>query len=87
MFAEIHNFQQFVKTLSAQLPEDVDYPPRESAVIAGQPGRRVVISGADQLVHRVKWAPIGKKVQRLDAAGNPTCTLTMLAGESRRAVR
>jgi hypothetical protein len=81
MFAEIHNSQQFDKMLPVQAPGDIEYLVKESEVITGQPGRKFVISGADYLVYRIQWHPIGYQVQRLDAAGNPTCTLTMLPGE------
>ena len=81
MVAEIQNGQKFDKMIPVQAPGDIEYLVKESEVITGQPGRKFVISGADRLVYRIQWHPIGYQVQRLDAAGNPICTLTMLAGE------
>jgi hypothetical protein len=54
---------------------------KESEVITGQPGRTFIISSADRLAYRIQWHPIGYQVQRLDAVGNPICTLNMVPDE------
>jgi hypothetical protein len=67
--------------LPVRAPGDIEYLVKESEVITGQPGCQFVVSGADRLVYLIHWHPIGYKIQRLDAAENPICTLDMLAGE------
>lgn len=60
---------------------DIEYLVKESEVVTGQSGREFVIAGADRLVYRVQWHPIGCKVQRLDETGSAMSTLYMLHGE------
>ena len=47
---------------------DIEYLVKESEVLTGRPGRQFVIAGADRLVYRIYWHPIGCKVQRLNEA-------------------
>ena len=42
---------------------------KESEVLTGQAGRGFVIAGADRLIYRVHWHPIGLTVERLDVRG------------------
>lgn len=81
MFAANYDGRQFDSLLPVRAPEDIEYLVKESEVMTGQPGRKFVISGADRLVYRIQWHPIGYKVQRLDDTDNATCTLYMLPGE------
>lgn len=81
MFTAIHHGRKFDTMLPVRAPGDIEYLVKESEVITDQPGRKFVISGADRLAYRIQWHPIGYKVQRLDDADNPTCTLYMLPGE------
>src|SRR5919106_950651 len=60
---------------------DIEYLVKESEVVTGRPGREFVIAGADRLVYRIRWHPIGCKVERLDEVGNATNTHYMLHGE------
>lgn len=53
---------------------ELEYLVKESEVVTGKPGRDFVISGADRLVYRVQWHPIGCKVQRVDARGEAMST-------------
>jgi hypothetical protein len=81
MFAKIHHRQQSDRLFPVQAPEEIEYLVKESEILTGQPGRTFVISSADRLVYRIQWHPIGYQVQRLNAAGNPICTLNMVAEE------
>ena len=81
MFIAIHDAQTFESMLPVRAAADIEYLVKESEVITGHPGRKFVIAGADRLVYQLQWHPIGCKVQRLDDAGNATCTLYMLHGE------
>ena len=81
MFSAINESRKVGTMLPVRAPGDIEYLVKESEVITGHPGRKFVISGADRLVYLIHWHPIGYKIQRLDAAENPICTLDMLAGE------
>ena len=81
MFIAIHDGQEFDAMLPVHAAADIQYLVKESEVITGRPGRKFVISGADRLVYRIQWHPIGYKVQRLDDADMATYTLYMLAAE------
>ena len=48
---------------------DIEYFVKESEVLTGQAGRGFVIAGADRLIYRVHWHPIGLTVERLDVRG------------------
>lgn len=48
---------------------DIEYLVKESEVLTGRAGRGFVIAGADRLIYRVHWHPLGFKVERLDARG------------------
>jgi len=48
---------------------DIEYLVKESEVLTGQAGRGFVIAGADRLIYRAHWHPLGFKVERLDARG------------------
>lgn len=48
---------------------DIEYLVKESEVLTGQAGRGFVIAGADRLIYRVHWHPLGFKVERLDERG------------------
>lgn len=48
---------------------DIEYLVKESEVLTGQAGRGFVIAGADRLLYRVHWHPLGFKVVRLGAHG------------------
>ena len=58
---------------AAMLPvralNDIEYLVKESEVLTGQAGRCFVIAGADRLIYRVHWHPLGFKVERLDERG------------------
>jgi hypothetical protein len=60
---------------------DIEYLVKESEVVTGRPGREFVIAGADRLLYRIQWHPIGCKVQRLGEGGNAVSTHYMLHGE------
>ena len=81
MFTAIRAGQDFGSMLPVRAAADIEYLVKESEVVTGKPGRRFVIAGADRLVYRIQWHPIGCKVQRLDNAGNATCTAYLLHGE------
>ena len=81
MFAKIHHPQQRDRMFPVQAPEEIEYLVKESEVITGQPGRTFIISSADRLVYRIQWHPIGYQIQRLDAVGNPICTLNVVPEE------
>lgn len=49
--------------------DDIEYLVKESEVLTGQAGRSFVIAGADRLIYRVHWHPLGFKIERLDARG------------------
>lgn len=48
---------------------DIEFLVKESEVLTGQAGRGFVIAGADRLIYRVHWHPLGFKVERLDLRG------------------
>lgn len=50
--------------------DDIEYLVKESEVVTGQAGRAFVIAGADRLIYRVHWHPLGFKVERLDVHGD-----------------
>ena len=55
--------------LTVQAPEDIEFLVKESEVLTGRAGRTFVIAGADWLIYRVHWHPLGFKVERLDERG------------------
>ena len=55
--------------LTVQAPEDIEFLVKESEVLTGHAGRTFVIAGADWLTYRVRWHPMGFKVERLDERG------------------
>ena len=81
MFTAIENHRTRDALLPVQAAADIEYLVKESEVVTGQPGREFVIAGADRLVYRIQWHPIGCKVQRLDDVGNAVSTDYMLHGE------
>ncbi len=81
MFTAIRADQDFESMLPVRATADIEYLIKESEVVTGEPGRRFVIAGADRLVYRIHWHPIGCKVQRLDNAGNATSTAYLLHAE------
>jgi hypothetical protein len=70
--------------LTVQAPEDIEFLIKESEVLTGQTGRTFIIAGADRLVCRVHWHPIGVKVEHLGAAGLVLSTQYQLLNEFRR---
>jgi hypothetical protein len=54
--------------------DDIEYLVKESEVVTGQAGRAFVIAGADRLIYRVHWHPLGFKVERLDVHGDRSWT-------------
>lgn len=48
---------------------DIEYLVKESEVVTGRAGRCFVAAGADRLIYRVHWHPLGLKVERLDEQG------------------
>lgn len=62
-------------------PEDIEYLVKESEVLTGQTGRLFVIAGADRLSYRVRWHPMGFKVERLDPDGAVLSVQHLLAWE------
>jgi hypothetical protein len=50
-------------------PADLEFLVKESELLTGRPGRRFVIAGADRLIYRLTWHPLGFTVQRLDTDG------------------
>lgn len=48
---------------------DIEFLVKESEVLTGRAGRGFLIAGADRLIYRVHWHPLGFKVERLDARG------------------
>jgi len=70
--------------LTVQAPEDIEFLVKESEVLTGQAGRSFVIAGADWLIYRVHWHPIGLKVERLDAEGRVLSTQHLLPRAFRR---
>lgn len=69
------------RLLSVQAPEDIEFLVKESEVLTGRAGRTFVISGADWLVYRVHWHPMGLKVERLDAMSRVLSTQHLLLWE------
>ena len=67
----MHYAARHPKPSEALLPvralDDIEYLVKESEVVTGQAGRAFVIAGADRLIYRVHWHPLGFKVERLDA--------------------
>ena len=70
--------------LIVQAPEDIEFLIKENEVLTGLAGRTFVIASADWLVYRVRWHPVGLKVERLDAAGQVLSTRHLLSAEFRR---
>ena len=70
----MHYAARHPKPSEALLPvralDDIEYLVKESEVVAGQAGRAFVIAGADRLIYRVHWHPLGFKVERLDVHGD-----------------
>lgn len=66
------------KLVQVKTPTDIMYLVKESEVITGRPGRKFVVFGAERLAYRIQWHPNGYRVQRLDKADNPTCTMSLL---------
>lgn len=54
---------------AVRAPEELEYLVKESEVATGRPGRSFVIAGADRLVYRLQWHPLGFQVERLDDGG------------------
>ncbi|MCU7370018.1 hypothetical protein PEC18_03820 [Paucibacter sp. O1-1] len=48
---------------------DIEFLVKESEILTGCAGRGFVIAGADRLIYRVHWHPLGFKVERLDPRG------------------
>ena len=67
--------------LAVQTPEDIEFLVKESEVLTGQAGRTFVIAGADWLIYRVHWQPLGLKVERLDGRGQVLSTQHLLLWE------
>jgi len=61
--------------------DDIEYLVKESEILSGLPGRSFVIAGADRLIYRLHWHPLGFKVQRLDVNGEVLHTQTLLTCE------
>ena len=70
----MHYAARHPKPSEALLPvralDDIEYLVKESEVVTGQAGRAFVIAGADRLIYRVHWHPLGFKVERLDVHGD-----------------
>jgi hypothetical protein len=81
MFTATHQSHEAASMLRVRAAADIEYLVKESEVMTGEPGRTFVISGADRLVYRIRWHPIGCIVQRLDDHGNATSTQYVLHGE------
>ena len=60
---------------------DIEYLVKESEVVAGHPGRRFVIYGADRLTYRIAWHPNGYHVERLDESDRPISTVYLLPAQ------
>ena len=69
MVTATHNSHELGCLLRVPGTADIEYLVKESEVLTGRPGRQFVIAGADRLVYRIHWHPIGCKVQRLDETG------------------
>ena len=67
--------------LPVRATADIEYLIKESEVITGAPGRTFVIWGADRIVYRVRWHPVGCQIKRLDDSGEPTSTVYLLHSE------
>ena len=61
--------------------EDIEYLVKESEVLTGLPGRTFVIAGADRLIYRLLWHPLGFKVQRQGLNGQALHTQDLLTFE------
>ncbi|WP_428422701.1 hypothetical protein [Methylibium sp.] len=69
MHTHAHSSDKTPRLLAVQTPEDIEFLVKESEVLTGQAGRTFVIAGADWLIYRVHWQPLGLKVERLDSQG------------------
>ncbi|WP_245951580.1 hypothetical protein [Paracidovorax anthurii] len=65
---------------------DIEFLVKESEVLTGLAGRSFVIAGADRLVYRVHWHPLGFKVERLDVHGEALDSRHVLPWEFERHV-
>lgn len=81
MHTHAHSGHKTPRLLAVQTPEDIEFLVKESEVLTGQAGRTFVIAGADWLIYRVHWQPLGLKVERLDARGHVLNTQHLLLWE------
>jgi len=81
MFTSIKEHAAHHTMLPVRAAADIEYLVKESEVMTGRPGREFVIAGADRLVYRIQWQPIGCKVERLDRGGSAISTHYMLHSE------
>ena len=65
-----HHLNPSEVLLPVRALDDIEYLVKESEVVTGQAGRAFVIVGADRLIYRVHWHPLGFKVERLDVHGD-----------------
>ena len=64
--------------LPVRTAADIEFLIKESEVVTGEPGRTFVIWGADRILYRIRWHPIGCQVKRLDDSGEPMSTVYLL---------
>lgn len=81
MHTHAHPGHKTPRLLAVQTPEDIEFLVKESEVLTGQAGRTFVIAGADWLIYRVHWQPLGLKVERLDGRGQVLSTQHLLLWE------
>ena len=81
MYTATHLAGRAAPLLTVQAPEEIEFLVKESEVLTGQAGRTFVIAGADWLIYRVHWQPLGLKVERLDGRGQVLSTQHLLLWE------
>lgn len=81
MHTHAHSGHERPRLLAVQTPEDIEFLVKECEVLTGQAGRTFVIAGADWLIYRVHWQPLGLKVERLDSRGQVLSTQHLLLWE------
>lgn len=81
MHTHAHPGHKTPRLLAVQTPEDIEFLVKEGEVLTGQAGRTFVIAGADWLIYRVHWQPLGLKVERLDGRGQVLSTQHLLLWE------
>jgi len=81
MHTHAHSSPKTPRLLAVQAPEDIEFLVKESEVLTDQAGRTFVIAGADWLIYRVHWQPLGLKVERIDGQGQVLSTQHLLLWE------